>query len=86
VVPMRTQVDTSKTHANMSSSIMMSIKRIITGSYMFIGGSVLLSNGLHLLPILGHRSLGERGNPLYPAPLLACRGAAICGYILAICL
>ena len=35
--------DTSNTRANMSSGIMMSIKSIITGSYMFIDGSVLLS-------------------------------------------
>ena len=64
----------------------MSIESIITGSYMFIDGPVLLSNGLHLSPILGPRPLGERRNPLYPAPLLAYSGATIYGYILAICL
>jgi len=53
---------------------------------MFIEGSVLPSKRLHLSPILGHRSLGERGNPLYPAPLLAYRGAAIYGHMLAVCL
>ena len=86
MVPMRTQADTSNTHANMSSGIMMSIKSIITGSYMFIDGSVLLSKGLHVLPILVHRSLGERGNPLYPATLLACSPATVNGYILFVCL
>jgi len=64
----------------------MSIKSIITSSYMFIAGPVLPSKRLHLSPILGHRSLGERGNTLYPAPLLACRGAAIYGHIVAVCL
>ena len=65
---------------------MMLIKSIITGGYMFIDGPVVLSKRVYLSPILGPRSLGERGNPLYPAPLLACRGAAIYGYILALCL
>jgi len=65
---------------------MMLIKSIITGSYMFIEGPVLPSKRLHLSPILGHRSLGERRNPLYPAPLLACRGAAIYGHMMAVCL
>lgn len=65
---------------------MMLIKRIITGSYMFVEGSVLLSKRVYLSPILGPMSLGERRNPLYPAPLLAYSGATIYGYILAVCL
>ena len=65
---------------------MMSIESIITGSYMFIDGSVLPSKRVYLSPILGPMSLGERRNPLYPAPLLAYSGATIYGYILAVCL
>ena len=65
---------------------MMLIKSIITGSYMFIAGPVLLSKRVYLSPILRPRSLGERRNPLYPAPLLGCRGATVYGYILALCL
>ena len=65
---------------------MMLIKSIITGSYMFIDGPVLPSKRVYLSPILGPRPLGERRNPLYPAPLLGCRGAAIYGYMVVGCL
>jgi len=53
---------------------------------MFIDGPVLPSKRLHLSPILWPRSLGERGNPLYPAPLLAYRGATVYGYMVVVCL
>ena len=42
------QAHTSNTYANIASMIMMLIKNIITGSYMFIEGPVLLSKRLHL--------------------------------------
>ena len=80
------QTHTSNTYANNASLIMMLIKRIITGIYMFIEGSILPSKRVYLSPILGPTSLGERRNPLYPAPLLAYSGATIYGHMVAICL
>ena len=51
---------------------------------MFIDGPVVLSKRVYLSPILGPRSLGERGKALHPAPLLACRGAAVYGHMVGV--